>query len=101
MASLTKYVSFIGAFRFSGVPKNELLLKARILLGDFKPERRFESLFDEPVTEFKFPELKRDVFEDAFDEIEILRFPVSCTPFYLLQTKYRGTVMAKRSGESS
>lgn len=86
---------FIGAFRFSGVPKNELLLKARILLGDFKSERRFEALFDEPVKEFKFPELKRNVFEDAFDEIEILSFPVSCTPFELLQTKYRGTVMAK------
>ncbi|WP_286856653.1 MULTISPECIES: DNA polymerase III subunit alpha [Sphingobacterium] len=86
---------FIGAFRFSGVPKNELLLKARVLLGEFKPERRFETLFEQPVKEFKFPELRRDIFEDAFDEIEILSFPVSCTPFDLLKTKYRGTVMAK------
>lgn len=85
---------FIGAFRFCGVPKNELLLKARVLLGDFKPEHRFETLFEEPVKEFKFPELKRNIFEDAFDEIEILSFPVSCTPFDLLQTRYRGTVMA-------
>lgn len=86
---------FIGAFRFSGVPKNELLLKSRVLLGDFKPGRRAETLFEEPVKHFKFPELKRNIFEDAFDEIEILSFPVSCTPFDLLQTKYRGTVMAK------
>lgn len=86
---------FIGAFRFSGVPKNELLLKSRVLLGDFKPGRRAETLFVEPVKEFKFPELKRNIFEDAFDEIEILSFPVSCTPFDLLQTKYRGSVMAK------
>lgn len=86
---------FIGAFRFTGIPKNELLLKARVLLGDFKPKRHFQPLFEEPVKEFKFPELKRNVFEDAFDEIEILSFPVSCTPFDLLQTKYRGTVMAK------
>lgn len=85
---------FIGAFRFTGVPKNELLLKARVLLGDFKQERRFESLFEEPTKEFKFPELKRNIYEDAFDEIEILSFPVSCTPFDLLQTKYRGSVMA-------
>jgi DNA polymerase-3 subunit alpha len=34
--------------------------------------------------------LKRNIFEDAFDEIEILNFPVSCTPFDLLQTKYSG-----------
>lgn len=86
---------FIGAFRFTGVPKNELLLKSRVLLGDFKPGRRVETLFEEPVKSFKFPELKRNIFEDAFDEIEILSFPVSCTPFDLLQTKYRGTVMAK------
>lgn len=86
---------FIGAFRFSGVPKNELLLKSRVLLGDFKPGRRVETLFEEPVKNFKFPELKRNIFEDAFDEIEILSFPVSCTPFDLLQTKYRGAVMAK------
>ncbi|AIM37544.1 DNA polymerase III subunit alpha [Sphingobacterium sp. ML3W] len=85
---------FIGAFRFSGVPKNELLLKSRVLLGDFKPGRRVETLFEEPIKEFKFPELKRNLFEDAFDEIEILSFPVSCTPFDLLQTRYRGSVMA-------
>lgn len=86
---------FIGAFRFSGAPKNELLLKARVLLGDFKLERKLELLFEAPIKEYKFPELKRNLFEDAFDEIEILSFPVSCTPFDLLQTKYRGTVMAK------
>lgn len=86
---------FIGAFRFSNVPKNELLLKARVLLGDFKPDQRFQTLFEEPVKEYKFPELKRNIFEDAFDEIEILSFPVSCTPFDLLQTKYRGKVMSK------
>lgn len=86
---------FIGAFRFTGVAKNELLLKSRVLLGDFKPGRRAATLFEEPVKEFKFPELKRNLFEDAFDEIEILSFPVSCSPFDLLQTKYRGSVMAK------
>ncbi|MCD9616099.1 DNA polymerase III subunit alpha [Chryseobacterium gleum] len=85
---------FIGAFRFTGIPKNELLLKARVLLGEFKPEHRLQTLFDTPVKDFKLPELKRNVFEDAFDEIEILSFPVSCTPFDLLQTKYKGHIMA-------
>jgi len=37
----------------------------------------------------------RAKFEDAFDEIEILGFPVSYSPFDILQTKYRGSVMAK------
>lgn len=85
----------IGAFRFTGVPKNELLIRARLLLGECKPQNKLQTLFEEPIKEFKFPELKRNIFEDAFDEIEILSFPVSCTPFDLLQTKYRGSTMAK------
>jgi error-prone DNA polymerase len=86
---------FIGAFRFTGKQKNELLLEARMLLNDFKPEMRMETLFEEPIKEYQFPELRREVFEDAFDEIELLDFPVSCSPFDLLVTKYRGSVMAK------
>ena len=42
------------------------------------------------------PKLDRDPLEDAFDEIELLSFPVSYTPFELLQTKFRGDVMAKQ-----
>ncbi len=86
---------FIGAFRFTGKQKNELLIEAKMLLTDFKVERNMNTLFDEPAKEYQLPILKRDVFEDAFDEIEFLQFPVSVTPFDLLQTKYRGHVMAK------
>lgn len=86
---------FIGAFRFTGKQENELLLESRMLLNDFKPERNMEALFEEPIKEYQFPELKRAVIEDAFDEIELLDFPVSCSPFDLLVTKYRGSVMGK------
>ena len=86
---------FIGAFRFTGMSKNELLIKARLILVNFKPENRNLMLLQEPVKEFKLPTLERSPFEDAFDEIELLDFPVSVTPFNLLQTRYRGDVMAK------
>jgi DNA-directed DNA polymerase III PolC len=86
---------FIGAFRFTEKTKNELILAARLILVNFKPENRNWLLLHEPVKEYKFPVLPRSEFEDAFDEIEILSFPVSCLPFDLLQTKYRGDVMAK------
>lgn len=86
---------FIGAFRFTGKQKNELLIEARLLLINFKPENRGRMLFEEPVQDYHLPELKRDFFEDAFDEIEILGFPVSYTPFDLLETKYRGSVFVK------
>lgn len=86
---------FIGAFRFTGKTKNELVLAARLLLVNFKPENRNLMLLQEPVKEYKLPVLERCDLEDAFDEIEILSFPVSCSPFDLLKTTYRGDVMAK------
>jgi len=86
---------FIGAFRFTGKPKNELLILARLILINFKPEHRHLTLLQEPVKEYKLPVIERSPFEDAFDEIELLDFPVSVTPFNLLQTNYRGDVMAR------
>ncbi|TRW21067.1 DNA polymerase III subunit alpha [Flavobacterium zepuense] len=86
---------FIGAFRFTGKTKNQLLVIARLILSNFKPEDRAIKLIQEPVKEYKLPALERSAFEDAFDEIELLGFPVSCSPFDLLQTRSRGNVMAK------
>lgn len=86
---------FIGAFRFTGKTKNQLLISARLILINFKPENRNLKLLQEPVKEYKLPVLERSPFEDAFDEIELLDFPVSVTPFNLLQTSFRGDVMAK------
>ncbi|OXB07816.1 DNA polymerase III subunit alpha [Flavobacterium pectinovorum] len=86
---------FIGAFRFTGKTKNQLLVIARLILVNFKPENRNLMLIQEPVKEYSLPKLERSEFEDAFDEIELLSFPVSCSPFDLLQTKFRGDVLAK------
>ncbi|MCW4470183.1 DNA polymerase III subunit alpha [Flavobacterium sp. MFBS3-15] len=85
---------YIGAFRSTGKNKNELLVTARRIMMNFKPEHRQPQLLPEPVREYKLPELKRSPFEDAFDEIELLGFPVSVTPFNLLKTSYRGDVLA-------
>lgn len=86
---------FIGAFRFTGKTKNQLLVIARLILVNFKPENRSLMLLQEPVKEYNLPVLERSRYEDAFDEIELLSFPVSCSPFDLLQTKFRGNVMAR------
>ena len=86
---------FIGAFRFTGKAKNELLIEARLLLIHFKPQYREPSLLEEPIEPYTLPSLERTDFEDAFDEIELLDFPVSCSIFDLLKTSYRGNVKAK------
>jgi len=86
---------FIGAFRFTGKQKHELLIEVRFLLAGNRPIFKYVTLFEEPKKEYTLPIVKRHHLEDAFDEIEILGFPVSVSPFDLLQTKYRGSVMAK------
>lgn len=86
---------FIGAFRFTGKQKHELLIESRFLLGTHKASFRHLTLLEEPQKDYQLPSIERNPFEDAFDEIEILGFPVSFSPFDLLQTRYRGSVMAK------
>lgn len=86
---------FIGAFRCTGKSKSELILMSRLILSNFKPQDRDGLLIKEPIKTYTLPVLERCVFEDAFDEIELLSFPVSCSPFDLLQTKFRGNVGAK------
>jgi DNA polymerase-3 subunit alpha len=90
-----KALIFIGAFRFAGKTKNQLLVQVSLLMNNFKPENRGLMLIEQPAKEFKLPVLERSVFEDAFDEIELLNFPVSCTVFDLLQTRHRGDVMVR------
>ncbi|MEC4005869.1 DNA polymerase III subunit alpha [Flavobacterium sp. SUN052] len=86
---------FIGAFRSTGKTKSQLIIEARMLLMHQKPSTSSLLLIDEPSKEFTFPLIKRSALEDAFDEMELLGFPVSCSPFDLLETKYRSTIVAK------
>ncbi|SKB91478.1 DNA polymerase-3 subunit alpha [Soonwooa buanensis] len=72
-----------------------MLVEARLLLVNFKPENRGLMLIEEPIQEYRLPQLKREPFEDAFDEFELIGFTVSCTPFDLLQTKFRGDIFVK------
>jgi DNA polymerase-3 subunit alpha len=86
---------FIGAFHFTGKQKHELLIESRFLLGNNKVAFRHLTLLEEPQKDYKLPTIERNKFEDGFDEIEILGFPVSFSPFDLLQTRYRGSVLVK------
>jgi DNA polymerase-3 subunit alpha/error-prone DNA polymerase len=88
-----KLLIFIGAFRSMGKTKNQLLILASMLFNAVaKTDQTL--LLTEAVKEYHLPQLERSLFEDAFDEIELLGFPSSFTPFELLQTPFRGDVMA-------
>ena len=91
----------IGAFRFTGKSKRELLWDAYMYYGttktlnkDYKIARQAPDLFEEEPTRFELPPLDFDPFEDAFDEFELLGFPL-CDPFIMLKTDNRGDTRAR------
>ncbi len=86
---------FAGAFRFTGKSKSKLIIEARMLLSDYKPDLVNTRLFEIPSPEYNLPDLPHSYLEDAYDELELYGFPVTCSPFDLLQTEYRGSHMAK------
>ncbi|MDZ7649516.1 MAG: hypothetical protein U5K54_21480 [Cytophagales bacterium] len=87
----------LGSFRFTGKTKQQLLWESMLFLSKTrtKPTTTIE-LFDTEPKEYPLPKLKRNLLEDAFDEIELLGFPL-CNPFDLLATTDFGDVTAKES----
>ncbi|MBL7872163.1 MAG: DNA polymerase III subunit alpha [Cyclobacteriaceae bacterium] len=85
----------LGSFRFTGKTKQQLLWESMLFLSNSrtKPTTTVE-LFDTEPKEYPLPKLKRNVLEDAFDEIELLGFPL-CNPFDLLATSDFGDTTAK------
>lgn len=84
-----------GAFRFSGRSKSQLLWEAHMLAGSDKKSVSDPNLFElEPKT-YNLPELETSLLEDAYDEFELLGFPVSIKSFDMLKTSFRGEVFAK------
>jgi len=85
----------IGAFRFTGKTKAQLLWEAHLYLRRNKTNTNYKSLFHTPARNFSLPRLEYSLIEDAYDEIELLGFPVSMTFFDMLKTQFRGEVLAR------
>jgi len=84
----------INAFRFTGKHKSQLLWEVHLLLKTGKNLPRGAKLFDSSRKQFQLPDLVHDNLEDAYDEIELLDFPVSMNYFDMLRTSFRGEAMA-------
>ncbi|MGY4386492.1 error-prone DNA polymerase [Pedobacter sp. UYP24] len=84
----------LGAMRFTGRSKKELLWDVHTLLGNkIKPANEVE-LFELKPKAYQLPVLINTKLEDAYHELELLGFPLSLSMFDLLQTKYRGGLVA-------
>ncbi|MDO9274703.1 MAG: DNA polymerase III subunit alpha [Lutibacter sp.] len=73
----------INAFQFTGRNKRELLWEAYMKVNKVCLEEHVSTLFKSEKMVYNTPKLSCSSFEDAFDEIQYLGFPL-CSPFDLL-----------------
>lgn len=85
----------INALRFTGKSKKTLLWEAHMYLGKTDKKIRPKELFGIRKKNFQLPALAENKIEDAYDEIELLGFPVTLRNFDLLRTPFRGEIMAR------
>lgn len=73
----------VGAFKFTGETKKELLWKSSMLLRNKVADDTRLPLFQDTTRDWKLPQLSYHAHEDAFDEIELIGFPLK-SPFEVL-----------------
>ncbi len=88
----------VGAFRFTGKSKKELLWDAHYLLGHSKKTVPGKTLFETKTKDFKLPDLWKHELEDTFDEIELLGFPIR-SPFKMLESDMPSNLKASQLPE--
>jgi len=84
----------INAFRFTQRNKRELLWEAHMKINKQASEEPQPQLFRAPRAHYKTPNLPHTLLEDAFDEMELLGYPL-CHPFLLLRDPYEQDMKAK------
>lgn len=84
----------IGGFAFSKKNKKELLWKAHQLLNKSMCDVAQTKLFDTVVKNYELPHLAIDAYEDAFDQLELLGYPL-CDPFALTNEPMTNEICTK------
>ncbi|NCD68093.1 DNA polymerase III subunit alpha [Mucilaginibacter agri] len=84
----------VGALRFTGKSKKELLWAVHLLMGAKAKPNNDAELFQLETKNYSLPVLVNTRLENAYHELELLGFPLSMTMFELLQTDYRGEIGA-------
>ncbi len=84
-----------GALNQFGKNKAELMWEAHSLINRHLPRDEQKMLFPLRSRTFSLPQLHDDPVVNAYDEIELIGFPLSCSYFDLLQTPFRGEIFAR------
>lgn len=85
----------ISAFRFTGLNKYELMWEKNAVHNPAVKLEASQALFEGEVETFSLPQLEEGKYEQAFDEIELLGFPL-CSPFDLIKTQRKENVLANQ-----
>ena len=84
----------IGAFRFTGLQKQQLLWNAIFKLNASGKKTAQSQLFKIQHKVFNLPEFKHGSIEEAYDQMELLGFPL-CNYFDLVNETYKTHIFAK------
>jgi error-prone DNA polymerase len=84
----------IGAFRFTQRSKKDLMWGAHFHFGSQKVNIPDQGMFALPTRTFELPPLEHSWLEDAYDEMELIGFPL-CNPFDLLEESPANDVPAQ------
>ncbi|MCE2788350.1 MAG: hypothetical protein LW630_00390, partial [Saprospiraceae bacterium] len=85
----------IGGFRFTGKNKYELMWEKNAVHNPMVKQVYCATFFDTEPEQYTLPILQEGKHEQSFDEIELLGFPL-CSPFDLLETDFRGDILARQ-----
>lgn len=89
------YAIYAGALRSIRKNKGQLIIEAKRYFNH-EPKKSTElTLFNDIPKAFTYEIEEGDMYEDVFDEMESLGYPVTVSPFNLLKTNYRGSTFAK------
>ncbi|GLB53622.1 DNA-directed DNA polymerase [Neptunitalea chrysea] len=84
----------VNAFRFTGVAKRELLWEAHLKTSKVPVKEHVITLFKSKRVSYEYPDLQTTDLENAFDQIELLGFPL-CNPFLLVEKPLEVKLKAK------
>lgn len=84
----------INAFRFTTIPKQELLWNSIFKINAYKYQTSQSKLFRLEHKNYVLPKLSSSWIEDAYDELELLGFPL-CSFFKLVNHNMKDDLLAK------
>jgi DNA-directed DNA polymerase III PolC len=86
----------VGALRFTGNCKKELLWEAHLMLSHTNRKKVDTDMFAfQEVSKPVLPKFDTQLVEHIYDELELIGFAVSASMFDMVRTDFRGDVMAR------